>query len=251
MEKQKFYLPLLALLLVPVLRLDGAFFVIPTGNANAEANSGQNSMVRNSGFARSYQMGIKAGNLADLPVGSTITGFSFRLDAGQTTWPPTDVTWSDYEITFAEWTNAANGFSIVYSQNMTNPVLVHDGALTIGASSLVGGVGANPWGPTIAFQTPYVYQGGALSIMIRHDGSNASTTRFLDAVSYSFADGFVAQLSSVRNATASSDAASLTVLRLEYTSAAESSAVPEPSTMGIGAVALTAILWRRAHRLRN
>jgi hypothetical protein len=251
MEKHKFCIPMLALLLAPVMPLEGAFFVIPTGNANTEAATNLNSMVREAGQARSYQMGITGTNMAGLPVGSTITGFSFRLDAGQTTWPPTDATWSDYEITLAQWTNSANGFSIVYSQNMTNPVLVHDGALTIAANSLVGGAGVNPWGPTIAFQTPYVYQGGSLSILIRHSGSNISTTRFLDAVSYSFANGFVGQLSTTKDAVTSDDAAPLTVLRLEYTAAAESSAVPEPSTMGIGAIALTAILWRRAHRLRN
>jgi hypothetical protein len=73
--------------------------------------------------------------------------------------------------------------STTFSANMKSPVIVKTGTLSISAGTFTTGASPNATGPLIVFDTPYVYQGGDLVMMFRHNGSDSATnTAFLDGL---------------------------------------------------------------------
>src|SRR5262249_2997470 len=65
-------------------------------------------------------------------------------------------------------------------------VIVRDGPLTLPSNSFVGGAAfpnVNPFYELISFTTPFTYNGGTLSITIRHkeNGAGSNVSRFLEA----------------------------------------------------------------------
>jgi len=88
------------------------------------------------------------------------------------------VTWLDYEVTLAQAANPISSMSTVFLANLLNPVLVKNGALSIGANTFSAGGNPNPFGTLVVLDTPYVYQGGDLVMQFTHNGSDSPTPHF-------------------------------------------------------------------------
>jgi hypothetical protein len=206
--------------------------VAPNANASVAGNGGLNTLLRDANNPRTYQVQIAASELG-AAAGQQITGVQFRLQpssANATPWPATDATWANYDITLAEAANPISSMSTTFASNMTNPVVVRSGPLTMTANSYPGGATAptpNDWGFFISFTTPYTYNGGDLVIHFSHDGSNLSNNRFLDSISTT-GPGYgtaVRALSGTGYQVATGSAASFTIMQLTY--------IPAPSSLAL------------------
>jgi len=194
-------------------------------------------------------MQFAASELAAIGVGDQITGMQWRLqtNAGSSAaWPTVPVTWANYDVTMSQAANAMGAMSTTFASNMTNPIQVRSGPLTLQAGALPGGAttppSVNDWGTLISFQTPYVYLGGDLVVLITHPGSNSAETQFLDAIS-TVGPGFgtaIRAISATGYQVAAGAFASATISRLQV--------VPEPASLGLLALGGVGILNRRRSR---
>lgn len=197
----------------------------PNANDTVAGNGGLNTVVRDSGFPRTYQFQVAASELASIPPGASITGMQWRLQpsaANGTSWPASDVTWSTYDVTMAQAANPIGSMSTTFAANMTNPMIVRTGPMTIGPNSYPGGVTAPPavngWGPMVVFTTPYTYGGGDLVVYLTHPGSNIVGNRFLDSLTTTgpgYGTAVRAFSATTQNATVGA-AAAHTIVRFEW-----------------------------------
>jgi len=157
--------------------------VAPGNYTSTSGPGGLNTLLRNNGAPRTYQMQFSAAALG-LPVGAKITELRFRLETNATAVFPTNlVTWSDYEVTLAQAANSIAAMSTNFAPNILSPALVKSGPLSLAAGSFTPGANPNSFGSLLVFDTPYVYQGGDLVMLFRHPGSDSPTTAFLDSLS--------------------------------------------------------------------
>jgi hypothetical protein len=158
--------------------------VAPGAYTSTHGTTGLNTLLRNNGAPRTYQMQFSAAALAGLPIGARITELQFRLDTNAVAaFPSNTVTWSDYQVTLAQATRSVSAMSTNFASNLLSPVLVKSGAVSIGANTFSISASPNPFGSLIVFDTPYVYQGGDLVMLFRHPGSDSASNAFLDALS--------------------------------------------------------------------
>src|SRR5262245_46349816 len=77
-----------------------AQLVVPNAYTNLQASTaGLNTFIRDTGNPRTGQLLINANQLGGIPIGSQITGVTWRLFTGSTVaYPATDATWADYDI---------------------------------------------------------------------------------------------------------------------------------------------------------
>jgi len=202
--------------------------------------TGLNTLIRDSGNARTAQLLIGAGQLGGLTAGNQITGFRLRLYNG-ITGTYTGATWNSYTINVGPGVDPSLGSTTFASNFTAAPTVVQTGSLTMsGFSQTNTGTTPNPWNDVVNFQTPYMYTGGALCLEFRHTGSTIvnPANAFLEAVATT-APGYAAN--QYRSYTAVGDTATVgalatfTMINLQYTT------VPEPATMavlGLGALAL-------------
>ncbi len=139
---------------------------------------------------RTFQMIVAESELARRSVrrGSLITSMSFRLRQ-RSTWPGVDATWSDYTVRVSTSPVAPAAYSTIFALNEgADAVTARTGPMTIPARAMVG----DPEVPAatvrhpsvvIGFDKPFVYQGGAITITIRHSGNSTGTTIEVDSVS--------------------------------------------------------------------
>lgn len=123
-----------------------------------------------------YQVMYGEELLANIPIGSVISGMQIRLAKPLSSPYP----WSgagglsQYDVTLASSARTPATMSSLFANNMVRPVLVRSGPMLIDPGSYTLGNGnvsqPAPWGPLIAFTTPYVYGGGPLVIEMRVDG---------------------------------------------------------------------------------
>src|ERR1043166_6208664 len=109
--------------------------------------------------------------------------------------------------------------STIFAANLLNPVLVKDGALSIGANQFTAGGNPNQFGMLMVLDTPYVYQGGDLVMQFTHTGSDSTNTTFLDAATSAvpgYGTSFRAFSASTFEAT-SGTAASITIVEIVFT----------------------------------
>ncbi|MEM7204565.1 MAG: hypothetical protein AAF628_30185 [Planctomycetota bacterium] len=184
------------ILAAPIVSLLNAqSIVVPNANERTRGSTYSNTLVRNAGHSRTYQLGILASQLSGVPVGAVINGVSFR--AGNTTrnpatWPTADVSWSDYEISIGR-SIPIESFTGTYATNFAEPpLLVRAGPLLLTASTPFESDPSRPapqpndWGEFyFDFHTPFLYGGGPLAISFTHRGSGSSTFTYLDATSSS------------------------------------------------------------------
>ena len=194
--------------------------VAPNNYTLIGGNGGLNTLVRSTNAPRTYQMQFAAAALGGLPVGARITELRFRLYTNAAAAFPTNtVTWSDYEITLAKAATNISTMSATFSANMTSPVLVKHGPLSIGPNTFGTGPLPNPFGSFVIFDTPYVYQGGDLVMLFTHPGSDSVNTAFLDAVPTTSTDyGTTCRAISATTFNATSGAAaSATIVQIVFT----------------------------------
>jgi hypothetical protein len=192
--------------------------VAPTNYTATYGTGGLNTLLRNSGFPRTYQMQFSQAALGGLPVGAKITELRFRLMTNSAAFPANTVTWSDYQVTLAQAANPVSAMSTSFAANMLSPVLVKDGALSISANTFATSAGVNPFCSLVVFDTPYVYQGGDLVMLFSHTGSDSASSAFLDAVTSStpgYGTDFRAFSATSFGATAGSQA-SVTIAQIEF-----------------------------------
>lgn len=156
-------------------------------NANATVNGGIGNSIPLGAFTDGRHMSLYAADQFDsVPPGSIITGMQLRLRNDETSgWPAADSTNADYEIWLSQSVLTPGTMSGTYANNQLNPVRVRDGELPLPANVYPAGAAtgttSEPWGPLIAFDTPFIYQGGTLAIDIQSAGGIAPL-KFADAV---------------------------------------------------------------------
>lgn len=104
-----------------------------------------------------------------------ISGITYRLinnlPGG---YPIATTTWNNYEISLGRGV-APSAISSTIADNFIGPAsLVRSGALIAPPFSWPVGTPPNPspWGLELHFDTPFIYRGGHLAVLITHDGSN-------------------------------------------------------------------------------
>jgi hypothetical protein len=211
--------------LVLLSSLAAQSIVVPNANATTRGTTQLNSLVRNQGFPRTYQYGINASELIGIPVGSVLTGISLRFQAfasNTASWPPADITWSNYDI----WAGPANPIAGWVADPMANfaapPLPVRTGPMTLDAGSFTN---ANPPSPTpnawsefyFDFQVPYLWLGGDLALMFSHPGSNdPATAQYPEVVASNAAAHGAARVQNIHPPGTATAGTNFYVLRLHY-----------------------------------
>lgn len=227
---------LLALLTTATL-LPASFIVLPGDRATTEGNG---ATVTGAFFgSNTLQLQVAEAELLaqSLMPGYTLLSLQLRLNGGGAT-NGSDATIADLEILLGQAANNIGGMSTVFANNILNPVMVRDGAYTFPAGSMTGGASPNAFGPTIAFSTGYVYQGGDLIIEIRRTPSSPGLT--LDASSDHAGSGVTYQaVTGGFPATSGTLTNHFPVMQLGYTAA------PEPSSVALLLGGIAVLAWRR------
>jgi hypothetical protein len=209
--------------------------VVPSALASVEGDGNNNNPLINIGATA--QLLIASSQLAAITPGSTITGIRFRLNSGLSSAPTVAATWTDYEITLAQLATSISSPSAVFASNMTSPVLVRDGSLSLAANSFPSGNTPNNFGPLVSFnQTSYTYPGGHLVVLLSHTENNLATAIAADSATSAtpaYGTDFRAlQVVGFQAVAASNTSSSFPVIEFEFTP------VPEPASalLALGAV---------------
>jgi hypothetical protein len=151
----------------------------------------------------SYMCAIGVAELnGRIPPGAHITALAWRRPSWQphAPWPAVAASFEDFDIYLAQAARPAGMLSLAEPlKNIGSDLtLVRSGPINFKSGSFPGGAlspAANPFSAPIAFDTPYVYRGGELLLMVRHTG-NSAPSGSLDWVS-SFYAGSGAQAISI------------------------------------------------------
>jgi hypothetical protein len=154
--------------------------VLPT-NSNFYGGAGSYDIVF-SDQPRSYLVVYGTAELnGRLPIGAKITAVSWR-NAGwiaHPTWPATQTTFENFDIYMAMSTRTPGQLDLSnVMNNVSELVQVRSGPLTLPEGYLPGGSvnpNANHFAGPIELDTPYIYEGGPLAIMVRHTGNPAGS----------------------------------------------------------------------------
>ena len=196
---------------------------------------------------RTYQLLISASELTSF-IGLELSAITFRLgSAAAASWPNASVSFSSYDIRISQGVDPANR-SLTFANNVVGAqTLVRSGALTIDAGSYQIGSTPNPFGPAINFASTYLYTGGNLLIELRHTGFTGTSTS-VDSV---LASGGPGNGYGTRFSAAWTGSYTGTTGTQGNFSVIQLSAVPEPSSVVLGAVGAGGLLlawWRRRPR---
>ena len=153
--------------------------VVPNANATTRGTSQLNTIIRNAGFPRTYQYGINAAELTGIPIGSTITGVSLRFQAfaaNTVSWPPADITWTNYDIWVGPATPTATWVADPMQNFSATPQQARSGPMTLDAKVFsnqnLPAPTPNPWAEFFfSFQNQFLYLGGDLAMLFSHPGS--------------------------------------------------------------------------------
>jgi hypothetical protein len=189
--------------------------------------------------------------LTGLAPGSQITGVTYRLNAVVPNgYPLQTTTWADYRISLGPSVLPSQATATFADNFLAPPTLVRSSTLTAAPFAWPTGGGgppnANPWGVEIPFDTPYVYTGGPLALLVTHPGSNNPSfgNALLDAT-FSGSPGQGTDFTMIAgtgfNATTGASSVFSTIVRLTVVP------VPEPAHLGllVAAVPLASLAWRK------
>lgn len=159
--------------------------VAPPANATTEAPNGGNSIPLGFGGLSdaTLQWIFSESELADIPIGSSLTGMQFRRSGGGVTGPAVAVVFPNLRIEIATAKTTPATISTTFANNiMPDNTVVRNSAFTIGANSIPGGATPNNWGPFINFERPFVYRGGPIVITMRYPVTIGSAGAFADVL---------------------------------------------------------------------
>ncbi|MFT7074394.1 MAG: hypothetical protein ACJA0P_000393 [Planctomycetota bacterium] len=166
--------------------------IVPNQAPTTAGSGGYTTLMRS--LPRSYQLVVGPEELMSVPAGSTITGITWRRPTWQahSDWPGVGATctFTNYDVFLSTSLNQPGSLSTTYTDNLgPDVVLVRSGPLSLSDDFFPGGATTpqvNPFGTTITFSAPYVYQGGNLLLTIQHDGNDCGSSGSLDTVPSSF-----------------------------------------------------------------
>lgn len=168
-------------LMAPIARADET--VVPLTLSGADGSGGLSTPLTSG--PRTIQWIISRTQLAGVPVGSVITGMSYRVDAGGAAWPVNPVTFSQYDISIGSSLKPPASASLTFAANAgPDTIVARSGPITFAAGALPAGSPA-PFGVFVAFANRFVYTGGDLCITLRHAGNANQATCFTDAITTS------------------------------------------------------------------
>jgi hypothetical protein len=145
----------LALLSLGVLRADHP--AAPDGAAVEGSDGGP------FGAALTTQQLYVAEDLPGLQAGDVITGISLRLNGGSPAFAGATFARFDLHLGMGK-----ASLTTTFADNFEGPAAtVRSGALVLAAAAFPSGGSPNSFGPVIAFDTPYIYQGGNLLLELR------------------------------------------------------------------------------------
>lgn len=236
--------------IVASLSLAGAgSAAVITPNVDAPFSGGFSSLSREA--PRVLQNFIDSSFLGDVTTPTTVYGLSFRLPGSANASYPAgvDLVFSRYDVTLAKASAAAAAAnaltSTTFADNMTDPVLVRSGALTIPADSLTdadsgpGPAGSAEFSFVIDFTTPYTIQpGDDLVVLVRHSGHGNATVIRYNFDSYAYAGGVAVSTAADPDAAAANFALSAFSAVNKY-----ALVVPEPAALSL--LALAGLALRR------
>ena len=146
------------------------FVVIPNNYILTEGPAGSNPAMSG---PRILQYLVNSNQLTGF-VGRHINGFTYRLHRISPAWPASDVTFTDYRV-YMSGSVAPSSRSNTFLNNVGGPrIQVRSGPLTIPGGAFPAGSPTGtygPFGPDIAFDTPYLYSGGHLLVEMRFNSS--------------------------------------------------------------------------------
>ncbi len=245
---RKFLSQALALILIFVAAVTAkADVVVPGAYANLEGPSSF-SLTSTAAAGRTYQMTIDAGQLSTV-VGQDITGVQWRLNGPATAnWPSVDTSFSFFDVYIGAGVDPS-AVSNTFASNFTGSVFqVRSGAHTFLANSFSSGGSPNAFGPTLAFDSSYLYAGGDLTVEFRFSAQSGATNQpAFDgiAVSGGPGNGYGVDFASrwTANATGTTGTAP-NFLVTNFTT----SPVPETSSIGLIGLAFAGIVLRRKRK---
>jgi len=140
--------------------------------ANVRGNS--SNVVPLNTDARTNQYVAAESELRRLGRGSRLVGMFYRNATGAA-WPLAAETFTKYDIQLSRALTTPGTMSSTILDNVgTDATAVRSGLLAIPAGAFVG-LGPSPrpapWTLEIPFATPYMYSGGGLMTLVRHDGT--------------------------------------------------------------------------------
>lgn len=215
------------------------YVVTPNAFASTAGTTGLNTLTRDLGAPRTYQMIIDAGQLTGIPIGFQITGVTWRANitpSNPAIWPPADYVYNNYSMWLAPAATTVSTMSSTFAANVgPGEVQVRSGPLTIPAGTFQQGTvgGVSPWGFEIPFTTPFTYNGGDLVFTARHPGANVLGALFLDTVASGVANG-VATMTATTEAAVTGAASNSSIFRFTV--------IPAPSSLallGLGSLLAT------------
>ena len=221
------------------------FVVAPNIYENAEAPGSSNTLIRNVGNPRTIQLIFDESQLTEL-VNHEINSIAYRLSNNLPgNYPQVTTTWSEYYIELGVSVDPSQSVSTFANNYIGTPTAVRTGALTVAPNSWTVGPPPNPspWGVEIVFDTPFLYTGGSLAMLVTHPGSDnpSEGNSLLDAAgSSSPGNGtlYTAYTSQSFQGTTGGQTAFVPVIRFQGNPVS----IPEPSTFAfllLGVVALS------------
>jgi len=176
--------------------------VVPNVNVDTPGTAASGGLFTKDAYTS--QTILHASQLSHIPVGSQITGLTFRGKAGISA-PTQNLAFSNYRVWMSTAATTPLTISPTFADNDGPDVMeVRSGPFSLLKNSLSGNSAATSYGPTLHFQRAFIYQGGGLCITVRHPGNGVEDVN---------ADAFTGFSLSRSSTAPGENAAAITVLR--------------------------------------
>jgi hypothetical protein len=183
--------------------------------------------------------------------------FAAPINIGQITFRPEAIcvpftqTWTNVLVTLSTTTAAPDGLSTTFASNVgADSTVVYSGAITLSTANTVGPGSTRNFDININLQTPFAYNpaGGNLLLDIRNNSPESHAGPFIMDAHSVTGDSISRVVGAAGDPGAVTGTANTLGLVTRFTGAA---AVPEPTTLALGAVGLGTILWQVRRRRRR